>query len=308
MPIPFLGRAADAFGDLVHAPLFGGLTLGVLLLLDQVRPLRNVGNALAIRTALVLVSVVAFATAIEAMQGFLGRTATFHDAIANGLGATAGALCYGSWKLKRNHTAYPLLRHLFLAAAAGLVAIAWWNPLGTLHDVLAVHRDFPLLASFESPRQLERFFFRHSRACLTRQNATDGRFAMEVTYQPRSEPRATLVDFRRDWTAVKTLELDVALDASYSEQNVRLMVKVVDQSHADWGTDTFRRVCVLVPGQPQHIRISRQELIDGPDARKLDLSNIQFVTLYPLHPVGTMMLRVDAIKLTLQLPAGPETL
>ena len=98
---------------------------------------------------------------------------------------------------------------------------------------------------------------------------------------------------------MRTLEMDVTLDASCADREVRFAVKVVDYSERNSDRDTFRGEWTLVPGRPQHIRITRDELVDGPDHWKLDLSHIRYVALKVLQPSETIKLRVDAMRLTL---------
>ena len=151
MPFPFKGPVGKASADLFHSPLFAALTLGLFWSLDQVRPLSDSPMGWASRTALTVVVVVVFATATEAMQGWVGRNASWSDAVANAIGATMGALCYWSWRFKRNGHVSRGPRYLLLAAAAVLLAIAWWNPLRNLHHALAADEIPPSPSSVPSP-------------------------------------------------------------------------------------------------------------------------------------------------------------
>jgi hypothetical protein len=299
MRVPFTGRTAHALGDLVHAPLFGGMTLGALCLLERFRPARGAVASLSVRCLSVSAIVFAFGIAIELAQHRLGRFATVHDAVANGLGIVAASLVYVALDLRRYRPERRSVSRAFLASAGFLLAIAWWSPVMMLRDVVAVRYDFPLLASFESDAEFGRFSFRECKGQLTRRDATDGTYAMEITFQSASHPGATMFDLQPDWSAMKTLEMDVTLDASYTGDSVRFMVKVIDELHRTDHSDTYRGEWALKPDQPQHIRITREEVVDGPDTRQLDLSKIKFVDLLVLEPGETTKIRVDAMRLTL---------
>jgi VanZ family protein len=300
VPIPFKGRVAHAVGNMAHAPLFGGLTLGLLRLLDRFRPSGPHGWSFAVRLALVFVGLFAFGVVIELLQHRLGRTAAMNDVIANASGILAATLWHWSRKLDRYRPEQRWFSRALLASAGFVLALAWSTPVETLRDVAAMHRKFPVLASFESRVELQRWHFNRCQAKLTRQDATSGNYAMEISYQSGSHPAATMTSLASDWSAMKTLELDAVLDASYSGKSVQFMVKVVDQLHVNGHTDAYRGQWTLEPGQPQRIRIMRDEIVNGPDTRALDLSKIHFVHLVLMESSETTRLRVDRIRLTLQ--------
>ena len=296
-PIPFIGRIGTALGDLAHAPLFGGIALGIFCLLDRFRPLPGPGVSLAVRSMLVLVGLFAFGVAIELTQQFFGRSAAVHDAVANGLGILAATFWVWARSFPPDRWWSP---RILLSSAGFLLAIAWWNPLMILRDVVRVHWDFPMLASFESREELKRWYLRECEARLSRQDATSGNHSMEVIFQPTSYPGTTLVEMQSDWSAMKTLELDVVLDPSYSGRSVRFMLKVIDKLHQNNHEDAFRGTWTLEVGQPQRIRVTREEVVRGPDDRELDLSKVEAVDLLLLEPGETTKVRFDRLKLTLQ--------
>jgi hypothetical protein len=120
------------------------------------------------------------------------------------------------------------------------------------------------------------------------------------TYQATPYPAATLVEMESDWSQLKTLEVDVTLDASYPDADVQLMIKVIDRLHQTDHTDTYRGQWTITRGQTQHIRISREEILQGPDDRQLDLTKIKYLDLMLLDPVAETKVRFDNLRLTLQ--------
>lgn len=299
VPVPFTGRLAVAVGDLVHAPLFGGITLIVLWLLERFRPMSGRSDSDVMRRSLlVFISLCAFGSVMELVQQWMGRHAAIHDAVSNAIGVFAAILCYWSFRLARRRPDVRWLPRTLLLTAGFLLSIAWWTPMTILRDVIAVRRNFPLLASFESPVELQRFYFRECKPRLTRRDATEGQFAMEVIYAPAQYPAATLIELCPDWSAMKALEMDVTLDESYSKPGLRFVVKVIDSLHANDHADTFHRIFELRPGEPTHIRIEREDLVKGPQTRDLDLTKIQYVDLLVLEPGETTKLRMDAMRVT----------
>ncbi|MFK8112850.1 MAG: hypothetical protein AB8B91_11640, partial [Rubripirellula sp.] len=231
-------------------------------------------------------------------QSAFGRTGNLGDAVNNGLGITAFLLMYWGWRMLRSRRTRRAIPRFLLATAGVLLAIAWWTPIALLRDERAVQSQFPSLATFESRMQLSRFYFRECVGELSSKNVTEGNRSMEVIYQPTPHPAATLVELKADWSGMKTLEIDVTLDASYPDSDARFMIKVIDELHQTHHTDTYRGEWTLLRGKTQRISISRNEILNGPDDRQSDLTKIQYVDLMLLAPVETAKVRFDAMRLT----------
>ncbi len=298
-PVPLKGRLSSATGDLVHAPLFGSVTIGVLWLLQYFRPLQPLGTSFLARVAVIAATLFATGFATEFGQRFVGRSAAIHDAIANGLGILAATLCYFAWHYKQAHPQRRAVSVALLAAAGISIGMASWAPVGMLRDILVARWQFPLIASFESKTALLRWDFLRSKGRLTTDGVTHGSYAMEVTVSATATPGPMLYEVNPDWTNMKTLELDVVLDKAYPRESVQLMVRVIDRFHRNYDTDTFRSYWTLKPGQPQHLCITRDQIIHGPDTRKIDLANIRHIVLTVMEPGVTTTLRVDNVRLTL---------
>ena len=298
IPVPFVGRVAVAIGDLVHAPLFALLTWGLLTVIERIRPLQS-RLSLLVRSVVVLLALFAFGVLVEVMQAYSGRNFAIHDAVANGLGIVAALCVYWYSRLARlGHNEF-FFRGMFVAIATAAMVVAWWSPIAILYDVVEKHRRFPLLASFESDTELQRFYFRDCEWRRTHQDATDGSHSMQVTFHPTDYPAATMIELIPDWSGMQTLELDITADDSQWDPRALVLLKVIDVHRQRGSTDMYRHRWQMRPGQRKHIRITREELADGPDTRQLDLSQIRYVELTVLDADREMTMRVDAIRLTL---------
>ena len=256
IPIPFQGRVAASLGDLVHAPLFGSIALGVLWLAQYLSPLVIFSRRFLLRSLVIAGLMFAFGVATEAAQKIMGRSATIHDAISNGLGIVAAMLLYWAWHCRRRQPKRRWTGRVLVATALVAIAASWWTPVQTIADVVSGRRAFPLLGSFESNSELGRWYFRQCSGRLTRQDRTHGEFAMEVSYSATSHPGATMVELQSDWTAMKTFELDVTLDAEHPRE-VRFVVKVLDALRQSDETDTFQAEYRLTPAEKNHYRPRR---------------------------------------------------
>jgi hypothetical protein len=296
-PLPLQGRLSTALGDLMHAPLFAALTLSVLGWLEVARPQR-LGPVWLRRCAGVCLGWLVFGIAMELFQQRLGRSAALHDVMANGLGIAGAALCHVGWRWKRERPAESWLPRSMWLTAGAMLALAWWQPLSMLRDVVAVQADFPLLASFESPMELGRFYYRDCAGSLSRQDATHRSQSLQIAYQPTAHPGATLIEMCPDWSAMRTLEMDVTLDRSAPAGGATLLVKVIDFEQLD-EHDIYVGTWQLQPGVTQHLCIPRADLVVGPRTRSLNLSRIRWLDLVVVEPAQTTLVRVDAMKLTL---------
>ena len=299
MPVPFVGRVSVAVGDMVHAPLFGGLALGTLVLLQLVRPIHDFNLELLLRSLLVFAIVSGLGVGIEYAQASLGRTATVHDAVSNGLGVLTAVLWYSGHLLRRLQPNRRALPWSFAISGLAMIAISWWAPVMMLRDAIAVHREFPKLASFESYAELQRLYFRECKGKLTTDHVTDGGLALEVEYEATPYPAATLVELHQDWTKVETLSIDVTLVESNSADEAHLMLKVYDREHNGMHQDTFRQNYRLVRGVPTTITINREELLGGPDDRRLNISQVLYVDLLLIKPPNPTCLVFDHMRLKL---------
>ncbi len=302
VPVPFHGRASEAIGDLVHAPLFGGLTLGVLAIGNRLWPLQNATMPMAKRCLLVAALVFVFGVLIEVAQTTFGRMGNVSDAINNGLGIFSATLLYWGWQVKHSRLSSRNVPRVFYIASGMLIAIAWWNSVTLILDARSVYSDFPSLATFESKVQLKRFYSRECELSLSRMNVTQGKHSMEVSYQATSHPATTLIEMQHDWSNLKTLELDTTLDVNHAGESVQFMIKVIDEPRQNKHADTYRGQWTLEPGKTRHIRITREEILQGPDAREIDLTRIKFVDLMLINPSAPAKVRIDDLRLTLESP------
>jgi hypothetical protein len=299
VPTPIHSRGIAAAGDLVHAPLFGGLTLGVLAVSNRLWPLQRVTIAMARRCLIVAVLVFVFGVLIEVAQSILGRQGNMPDAINNGLGITSATLLYWGWQLQRSRLPSPNVARAFFMTAGIVVAIGWWNPIMVMLDARSVYSDFPSLATFESTVQFSRFYSRECELSLSRINVTQGKRSMEVSYEATDNPATTLVELQHDWSSLSTLEVDATLDVDFTGENVEFMIQVIDEPRQDEHTETFRGQWTLEPGKTKHIRITREEILNGPDSSKIDLSKIKYVDLMLIRPAAPANVRFDDLRLTL---------
>ncbi|CAD77631.1 conserved hypothetical protein [Rhodopirellula baltica SH 1] len=345
VPMPVSGRMAGSIGNMVHAPLFAGLTMLTLVLLQIMRP-QPFGSSVWIKRLLFIAATLFVAgILVELLQGTIGRSASVHDAIANGLGILAAS----AWFVASGMSSSVGRRSLQLLGAI-FIGLTWWGPLEIIRDCLKVESDFPRIASFETPVEITRWHFNRGRRGRTTSNVTDGEFALRWSPKDAPHPAMTLLEVASDWSDVETLELDIVLitkvTATDADQQVasdpvasgpvasgpvgddpapsdpiaadpatsspaapdrtwEVIVKVIDEGHEDYHDDVAKHYVTLRSGEPQHVIFPRQSMIDGPKHRQLDMTRIKMVSLLISEPGPGVELNVDHLHATLK-PSGDQ--
>lgn len=301
-PVPFHGRAATAVGDLVHAPLFASLTLGCLWVLQRLKPLQadsaddsNVPITQLLRRGLaVWFAVSLFGALMEVAQAGFGRSMSRHDAIANAIGSAAAVLLYLSTQ-RRGHRRF---EYTCVLLAVAMVLAVWLRPIRLLSDVVQLHRQFPLLATFETSAELTRWYVREAYVRRVSRDATDGEYSLEVTFAPTSYPAITLIELESDWSGFSALELDASLDEHAASPTANLVVKVVEGTEFLEETNASFLQFRLYRGEQQTIRVGLPELSQAAEKGDLDFRRIIFVDLGLMQPDTPTTVRFDSIRLT----------
>ncbi|MEM6692843.1 MAG: hypothetical protein AAF664_25670 [Planctomycetota bacterium] len=304
MPVPSRGRMFPAIGDMVHAPMFAGLTIGMFFGLQILLPTSSIKT---IRTRAVVVGflVLVFGVASEIVQDFFGRSGNLHDAVSDALGIS-GALCViVAWTLHRPTVAArstwaskPFCWALVVTGIL-MIGLSWISPVATIHDTLASRREFPLLASFERQAELERWHFRDCSGSLSTQDATLGAQSLEIKFPASQAGNATLFEIKRDWSNAQSLMLEVAVDEKRSCDVNAFVLQIVDQSHGREYRDVFRKEVLIKRGEKQTITIPRQQWISRKSDRPLQLEWIRAINLIITEPSEETVVRVDDIRLSL---------
>ncbi len=283
VPMPGASREIGAISDLAHAPIFGFFTLIIL------RGLRSRWPGSPFRLSLVAWALaVALGAAIEILQGLIGRSASWHDILADASGAGA----FLTWASTPNAASRGVRIGLYSAAAI-LVAVPSAPPLLVLTDVAMQVRDGPRLASFESPLELSRWEFQDSRHSRSTSHATEGRWSLRLDMGRGDFPGATLEWPVHDWAGYHDLEFDTYLE---SGSGLDLVVKIEDSRYDGRYEDRYHRTVPLTPG-PNRTRIALSEVERVPDGRRLDLGRIRRLQFFTVGPSGPRTLFFDGIRL-----------
>ena len=297
-PFPMSGRYWTELFNLAHAPSFLLAFLLVAGLFDpacigfpqswhRILPL-GTGRLLVLVCVLIVLGV-----ACEILQGSVGRSPSVSDVIANGCGVTAGMFwCFSrQFRTRTSRIGFSLI-------AVGLLFAAIWSPIFELHDCYLQHKDFPMLASFERPRELHMWCSHEAAIHQTTTWSTQGSASLCVRGAAGTEyPGAKLQWPIHNWNEATALEMDVF---NPGDNPLTLAISIADEFHAASGnatTDRFGTSVELPSGQPVHVRIELTEVRNAPASRRMDMTRIESLNLFIVRPKTDIMFMVDSIRL-----------
>ncbi len=295
-PFPVDGRIWNEVFDLAHAPAFCFLLLTVAAFVDpasvgfsaQAYRLRRIqsGELMVLAGACLMLGFLG-----EFLQAFVGRSPSFGDLAANAAGVGSATL----WVHSRRRRG--ALRNLFAGVAILILGLAVARPVLGIRGAVQQWTEFPLLASFERPNELQIWETDNARISQTSEWVSDGHSALQVELFPGECSGAAMSWPVPDWKGYEWFSCDVK---TLGTESVELVIKLHDQQHANNGfepEDRFERVVEVRPGDFRTIRIRLSDVADAPATRSLNLEQIAGIELFVEQPLHAMTLIVDNIRL-----------
>jgi VanZ family protein len=245
--------------DFAHFPLFA-LMAWLLLVLPGGNNVTPLSRGLRVVAVTLLAGLVA-----ECVQPFVGRTAGVRDVVL-GLAGSIAAVCLSMAWRPRTMVARVLLVAVSLLLAAfavlPLILINW--------DRQSAHRDFPLLASFESRTELSRWSVNGCKVSRVQDHATHGQTALKIEVEnPSNYPGLFESDSMRNLSGIKQLCFDVFVPG---EGPLKIWLRMDDRISPVY-SDRFQDLRVLFPGT-NTLCIERATLASTPSGRPLDLGRV----------------------------------
>ncbi|MEJ7590469.1 MAG: hypothetical protein WKF77_02900 [Planctomycetaceae bacterium] len=297
-PFPVSARHWGELFNLAHAPSFLLAFLLVAGLFDpscigfpkswqRILPLDT-------KRLIVLASVLlVLGMTCEVLQGFVERSPSVSDVVANGCGLAAGLF----WCLSRQRMARAGRIGLSMVVA-GLLSVASWSPILELYDCYLQRQDFPLLASFERPTELHTWFAHEAIISQSTLWSTQGAASMRVQGAAGTKyPGANLQWPVNNWDEFAALEMDVF---NPGNKPLTLRISITDKLHAAFGhaaTDRYGTSVELPSDKQVHIRIDLVDVQNAPASRRMDMTQIESLNLFVVRPETDFVCMVDNVRL-----------
>jgi len=302
-PFPQTGRQWSELFNLAHAPSFFITFLLAAGLLDP----SSVGfrdswpriARMSLRRLIVLASILLVLGGIcEVLQQFVGRATSLSDMLANGCGLLAG-LCWCVGRLVNSRSK----KSIALVTTAALLLMPSWSPGCELRECVLQRNEFPLLASFERPRELNAWYPHEATIKQSAEWTSIGSTSMRVNgLAGTKHPGANFQGLISDWHQFTALELDAF---NLGDKPLTLRFSIFDEQHHASGhapADRFGGTAELPAGKVTHIRIELADVKNAPAERVMDMSRIESLNLFVVRPDADFAFLVDNVRLTGEAP------
>ena len=243
-------RLIDALWDWLHTPAF-------LLVYPALRRLLG-------RPRRALLAGLVFAMLVELLQPLFGREASWADLAYGAAGLFAGYAWCSSFRAGR-------------LAALVLVGLSCLPVCRIVLDRMEARNRMPLLAGFETARELGRWETSGGSLTRSRAHATGGQWSgrFEIT-GPDPYPGLTLRDAPPDWSAAQAWELDCYLEGS---EPAALHVRMDDREEQPVYGERFQVSIPLEPGA-NRIRLPVSDFGYTSGGRPMDLKTMSRCVLF----------------------------
>ena len=288
VPIPFHSRLASRFGDLVHLPAYVLITYLWIAISD-----RFVSNKLFTRL-LTTLAIVSVSGGIELLQAKLGRTASLHDLITNGSGATVGLFAHLSAGCES------IAKRFIRMAGIVIFLFVASSPLRSMLDIARMEQFPAELGTFRSSTELERWYISSATAEVVADNSFgfNGKSgsAVEVTFHPHEFPAIQLRYLNTDWTGYETLTFDIARSAQDTTEPLLIQLRIRDRFSRKNPNIGFSERYSLAPGERKQISIPVALIASGPD-RQVEIDRIRFVEFMAVELKQAATIRLANLRL-----------
>ena len=259
----------DKILDLGHVPLFAVVAGMTLWALDRENWLhadkRTHVHAFALSAAMAL--------ATEIIQHFTPeRSFQIGDIVKDVIGSAV--FLQIAYQYKRE---LPGWKRLAMSSTAAVLLLAASVPaLVAYADELRARHDFPLLGSFETCGEMERWQIEEGLFKRVRMHATQGEFSLEANLPPGLYPGITMDYPPRDWRGYNTLTFNAFLEDTGP---LTLTVRINDLEHNEEIDDRYNRTFVLQPGR-NHVIVNLSEVEHAPKGRLMDMEHISMICIF----------------------------
>ncbi|MDO5675089.1 MAG: hypothetical protein Q4G66_09265 [bacterium] len=283
-------RSVVHLWDLGHVLFFAIFTLWLQRLLPLQPRKRASAQSLAILFFLPFLA----GFVVECLQfAANGRSPSIADMLRNQLGVII-ALAFQGWpqyQTKIHRHALVLLRGLALA----LLVVALLPFLTAVWDEQQARRQFPLLADFESPYELSRWYY-WKQLRLEHQIVRHGNSSARVQLSTAKYSGIALFHFPRDWRGYRKLHFSVYNPlATRLLLNCRLDDTVHRQRHGPY-EDRFNTQFSLKPGW-NDLSVSLQQAAAAPKGRAMNMARIKGFGLFVVEQKEALAIYLDHVYL-----------
>lgn len=296
LPIPLDGRLWGNLFDLAHAPVFCAMLLGVVGAFDpqaiglpsRLSTVVAMTRPRVLRIAAVLMVVGGVG---EFLQKFAGRSPDLGDVAANGAGIFAGLFWIASRTKSGWHRCWLVMAFVLILLAVSV------DPTLEAWDTVQQDQSFPLLASFERPREIGAWLPHNATIERKESWSADGKCSAKITLAAGEYPGIVMDWFPSDWRSYRALKMEFH---NAGDSELQLIVKLFDALHEQTGfapDDRFHQSVVLPPESDVSVEILLTDVKNSPATRQMQLGKMSTIEIFSPTPQPARSFFVDHLRL-----------
>jgi len=238
---------------------------------------------------LVLTVGLLFGFVIEGLQSLTGREASFDDIYKDFFGLLTGICMIAASDIKEFHR-QRVLKPLYLTAGFCFILLGL-NPLIQLSWHYVARADaFPVIIDLNAPWASS--FVRFNNAEMVYESVNNEDRAL-IRFNSGEYPGVAIIEPEADWSGYRLLRFDVL--SPYNE-DIKVVIRVHDESHNQELSDRFNKTLVVSPGLTR-VEIKLSQIQYGPVDRNMDLTKIAGIVLFLDNPEQPLQLEVSRLIL-----------
>ncbi|MCP4395690.1 MAG: hypothetical protein GY801_00055 [bacterium] len=237
---------------------------------------------------------------IELIQGNIGRTPSVEDLLKD---VTGSLIVLVFWVPSRHSITKRTLRML-QGGVISLILVALLPFIKTFADETVAARQFPLLASFETPFEVGRWGG-NSDFAIEHTIAGHGHSSLQVLFNTDRYSGVFLIHFPGDWRNFNFLQVDIF---NPSSELLTIHFRVHDRLHIINNfpyDDRFNSTFTVNPGW-NDMTIPLEDILNAPRSRTMDLTNICNVGIFVVRLAKPEMIYIDRVRLTEESSEDPN--
>jgi hypothetical protein len=246
---------------------------------------------LAAQWAIVLASTVVLGSAIELLQGDVGRSPEVGDVVRDLVGSLI-VLTFAAPSMRLHPPAW---RNGLRIVVLALLLAQLWPVVRSLLDEEIARRQFPLLSGFATPFEEDRWVGDATRSVVSDPSIAPGR-VLKISFTTDPYSVVALKYFAGDWTVQKWLEFSLY---NPDRETLQVTVRIHDRQHHRNGetfSDRFNHRYLLQPGW-NPVAIDLAEVAASPAGRRMDMSRIRGVAIFVKSLPGPRTIYLDNLRL-----------
>jgi VanZ family protein len=275
-------RSFQNFWDFGHVILFALLSSKVL------RDSKWLGSKkLSIQFSTIIGLTFILGSLIEIIQLYIGRTYEFIDVWRSMVGSLLAIVF--SQKITIFKSNFIKAARIFVLL---LLLIATWPLIKSLTDEIQAKIDFPVIADFENPFELEKWYG-HCYATVNEEFVFHGKKSLKAELLTVKYSGFSINYFPTDCQGYSTIKFNLYLPTADS---LRLTCRIHDVEHNNKYNDRFNKSFYIKQGWNE-IAFDLLDVINAPENRTMDITNMKNFAVFAISITERKTIYFDYLRL-----------